>query len=51
MKIAVFNTKSYDKVFLDQANKAFGHDIKYFKTRLTNETLPSAAATPVSLFL
>ncbi len=38
MKIAVFNTKSYDRQFLEEANKDFDHKFKFFDTHLTIET-------------
>ncbi len=39
IKIAFFDTKPYDKRSFDEVNKAFGFEIKYFKTRLSNETV------------
>ncbi|GAB6056917.1 2-hydroxyacid dehydrogenase [Desulfonatronum parangueonense] len=38
MRVAVFSTKKYDQVFLDDANKQAGHELRYFETRLTSET-------------
>lgn len=38
MRIAVFNTKPYDRTFLEEANKQFEHELTYFEPRLTNET-------------
>ena len=38
MKIAVFNTKTYDKKFLNEANKKHGHELVFFEPRLTAET-------------
>ena len=38
-KIAFFDTKPYDKRSFDEVNKDFGFDIKYFKTRLSKETV------------
>lgn len=38
MRIAVFDTHSYDRQSFDEANKAFGHDLKYFEPRLSLET-------------
>ena len=46
MKVAVFNTKSYDKHFFEESNAPFGHNLQFFKTRLTSETLLSAAGFP-----
>jgi len=42
MRIAVFDTHSYDRHSLDEANKAFGHDLKYFESRLSLETVALA---------
>lgn len=42
MKIAFFSTKPYDRTFFDKANKEFGHEITYFETRLTRQTLKLA---------
>ncbi len=39
MKVAFFSTKPYDRKFFDEANQAYGHDITYFETRLTRQTL------------
>lgn len=38
MKIAFFSTKSYDKQYFDKNNTDL-HDITYFETRLTDETI------------
>lgn len=38
MRIAVFATKPYDRRFLDLANEAFGHELRYFEPRLERET-------------
>lgn len=38
MKIAVFSTKPYDRDALDRANKAHGHDLVYFESRLSPAT-------------
>jgi len=38
-KIAFFDTKPYDKRFFDDINKSYGFDIKYFKTKLSLETV------------
>lgn len=37
-KIAFFDTKPYDKEFFDEANRAFGFEIKYFEPHLTPDT-------------
>lgn len=42
MKIAFFSTKPYDRVFFDKANADFEHEITYFETRLTRQTLKLA---------
>ncbi|MBN2163006.1 MAG: 2-hydroxyacid dehydrogenase [Pontiellaceae bacterium] len=42
MKVAFFSTKPYDRRFFDEANKEFGHEITYFETRLTRQTLKLA---------
>ncbi len=42
MKIAFFSTKPYDRKFFDEANKQAGHEITYFETRLTRQTLKLA---------
>jgi D-lactate dehydrogenase len=39
MKIAFFSTKPYDRRFFDPANRTFGHEITYFETRLTRQTI------------
>ncbi len=38
MKIAVFNTKSYDKQFLTKANAGHGHDLTFFEVHLNTNT-------------
>jgi D-lactate dehydrogenase len=43
MKIAVFSTKSYDRTFLEAANRRFGHELAFFEPRLTRETVLLAA--------
>lgn len=42
MKVAFFSTKPYDRRFFDLANQRFGHDITYFETRLTRQTVKLA---------
>ena len=39
VKIAFFDTKQYDKDFFDEANKEFGFDVKYFQSRLSENTV------------
>lgn len=43
MKIAVFSAKRYDREFLDAANVAEGHVLKYFDAPLELETVGMAA--------
>ena len=38
MKIALFDTKSYDKHFFDEANKEYGYDILYLDAALNRHT-------------
>lgn len=38
MKIAVFNTKPYDKKFLSEANAAYQHDLTFFEVHLNQVT-------------
>lgn len=38
MRIAMFNTKGYDKTFFEAGNKNFGHEIGYLEARLTKDT-------------
>ena len=39
MKIAFFDTKSYDRDTFDRVNKDFGFDVQYFKERLSMNTV------------
>ncbi len=34
MRVAVFNTKAYDRRFLDEANRSFGHKLTFLEPRL-----------------
>lgn len=43
MRIAVFNTKPYDRRFLTEANAGFGHDLHFLEPRLDASTAPLAA--------
>ncbi len=43
MRIAVFNTKSYDRRFLIEANAAYGHDLHFLEPRLEQATASLAA--------
>ena len=38
MKVAVFNTKSYDRQFLEEANQSYRHELKFFDIQLNFET-------------
>ncbi len=38
MKIAVFSAKSYDRQFLEFANRDYGHELVFFSPNLTLET-------------
>jgi D-lactate dehydrogenase len=40
MRVAVFSTKPYDRLFLEEANTEPKHAISYFEPRLTRETVP-----------
>ena len=42
MKVAVFGTKSYDRKYLDQANKEFNHELTYFDAHLNVTIAPLA---------
>ncbi len=46
MKVAIFGTKKYDREFITDANKAFGHDIKFFKSDLDITTCALAEGYP-----
>lgn len=39
MKVAVFNTKSYDRDYFDRYNKNFGHQLVYFEAPLNSDTV------------
>ncbi|HYX34229.1 MAG TPA: 2-hydroxyacid dehydrogenase, partial [Oligoflexus sp.] len=43
MKLAFFDTHSFDRKAFDVSNSAFQHQITYFEPRLTRETAPLAA--------
>jgi D-lactate dehydrogenase len=38
MKVAVFNTKPYDREYLDRANAGHGHELTFFEAHLSPET-------------
>ena len=46
MKLGVFSTRSYDREFLTRENAAFGHDLVFFETRLSQETCCLAHGLP-----
>ena len=46
MRVAVFNTKRYDRTFFEAANAAHGHDLVFLEPRLTRETAALAAGFP-----
>lgn len=46
MRVHVFSTRAYDRVYLDEANATAGHELRYLEPRLTTETAPLASGTP-----
>jgi D-lactate dehydrogenase len=46
MKIAIFNTRKYDRQFFDQANASYSHDLVYLEPYLDQTTAPLAASSP-----
>jgi D-lactate dehydrogenase len=46
MRIAVFDTHSYDRHALVEANAAFDHELTFFEARLTEATIPLAGGFP-----
>jgi D-lactate dehydrogenase len=54
MRVAVFSTKSYDKLFFEEANQRLAdahgsrapHEIGFFETRLTAESVSLAYGIP-----
>lgn len=46
MKIAVFDTHSYDRESLESANLQFRHELSFFETRLTADTAALAQGFP-----
>lgn len=46
MKVAVFNTKPYDRTFLTQINQDYNHDLKFLTPRLDAETVNLAQGFP-----
>jgi D-lactate dehydrogenase len=47
VKIAVFSIKPYDRLFFNQVNMNFLHDITFLEPRLSLETAPLAVGYPV----
>ena len=47
MKIALFDTKSYDKIHFEEANKSFGYDIVYFDAALNKHSAIMARGSDV----
>lgn len=46
MKIAVFDTHSYDREALERANRTAGHELTFFEPRLSQQTAALAAGFP-----
>src|SRR5262247_391383 len=46
MRVAIFSTKTYDRVFLEAANATCGHELIFFEPRLNQETTALAAQFP-----
>ncbi|HEY9431909.1 MAG TPA: 2-hydroxyacid dehydrogenase [Blastocatellia bacterium] len=46
MRVAVFSTKNYDRMYLEAANATCGHELVFFEPRLTEETTALAAQFP-----
>ena len=42
MRVAVFSTKTYDRQFLEIANRNGGHELTFLESRLTPETVAAA---------
>ena len=42
MKVAVFSSKSYDRLFLEKNNQQHNHELKFFSTRLNSQTVALA---------
>ncbi len=52
MKVAFFNTKSYDRQSFEQANQQHDHEIVFFESHLSKETISLAAGFPaVCIFI
>ena len=46
MKVAVFSSKPYDRVFLEKANEGLGHELRFFQPHLSPETAALANGFP-----
>jgi D-lactate dehydrogenase len=46
MKVAVFSTKNYDRVFLERFNSQYGHELHFFEPQLNPETASLASGFP-----
>jgi D-lactate dehydrogenase len=46
MKTALFSTRRYEKPLFDSVNADYGHDLTYFESRLSEETVSLAAGFP-----
>lgn len=46
MRIAFFSAHRFDRPFFDEANRAHGHDLRYFESRLTTDTAALASQFP-----
>jgi D-lactate dehydrogenase len=46
MRVAVFSSKPYDRLFLETANKAYQHELVFFEARLSQETAVLAKGFP-----
>ena len=42
MKVAFFSSKSYDQEYFTRINEAFGHELRFFDTRLDSQTIQLA---------
>ena len=47
MKVIVFDTKPYDRKYLDKENERYGFEIKYIEGKLTPDTAKLAAGYDV----
>ena len=51
MHVIIYSSKSYEKPFLDEANRTAGHTLRYLDVRLTTETAGLASGVPaVAIF-